>query len=219
MKKCDRDSEKAVDTFIRFKMQHSSCASQECNIEFLRSMCLLEMDVPSLKAIVSILLRRTPNGNCDIDCTRKKLKDVTEKTTREILELVMEGRRLKLPKGKTGLSISYYDSQTDVICDAGFEMKDFDSKLLCVPCKPGHFLDGKYCIPCHLNHYSKNYGAIQCKACDIELKTRKRGASSSEECTYLEAKRHEILKYAMKYCALSFVSAWNSHLGIFRFTS
>ncbi|GBM03900.1 hypothetical protein AVEN_185399-1 [Araneus ventricosus] len=183
IKICNEESQEIAQRFVEIKLKGSICANEECKIVSTESTCKNDpLPIPSLRVTVSIIIPAIPNGNCSPDCTRRNMKDLIEKVTKETVETIMRGDALKLPDEEEDLAISYYDSKEESVCDPGFEMKEIASKALCIPCYPGYYLNKGYCIPCHFNKYNEIFAATECRPCGSKRGTSKRAARSKGDC-------------------------------------
>ncbi|XP_035210617.1 uncharacterized protein LOC118184965 [Stegodyphus dumicola] len=182
IKDCKEENEAITKIFVQSKIRGKVCITRKCKIGNIVSNChFAEPARASLRVTVPVIIPAIPNAVCEADCSVEKVKEDKDRVTRQIVGAVMSGSGLKLSE-KAEEVVSYYETDEDMICDPGFEKKDSESKLLCVPCEPGHFLDKGYCIPCRLNEYTEHYAAAECKHCGEGFKTKSRGAKSKEEC-------------------------------------
>ncbi|CAL1280841.1 unnamed protein product [Larinioides sclopetarius] len=189
VKLCNEESKEIAKRFVELKLKDAICINEECKILLVESTCKNDpLPIPSLKVTVSIIIPAIPNGNCSPDCTRRNMKDLIEKVTKETVETIMRGDALKLPDEEEDLTISYYDSKEESVCDPGFEMKEIASNTLCIPCYPGYYLNKGYCIPCHFNKYSEIFAATECRPCGSKRGTSKRAARSKEDCHFSGSK-------------------------------
>ncbi|GFT83279.1 lachesin [Nephila pilipes] len=183
VKHCKKENEELANRFVERKLRGGVCSNGECEISLVYSNCRIRpLPIPSLRVTVSITLPAIPNGNCDVDCTRKKMTDVKDKVMKEVVRIVMKGDSLKLPGEREDLAISYYDSKEDLMCDPGFEMKNLASRPLCVPCKPGYYLNNGYCIPCRFDQYSERFAQTECRPCGEKKETSRRATRSKNDC-------------------------------------
>ncbi|GFQ71274.1 lachesin [Trichonephila clavata] len=183
VKHCSRENEDLAYRFVERKLRGGVCSNGECEISSIFSNCRIRpLPIPSLRVTVNITLPAVPTGNCDVDCTRDNMKDIRDKVMKEIVGIVMKGDSLKLPGEREDLTISYYDSKEDLICDPGFEMKNSPSRSLCVPCRPGYYLNKGFCIPCRFDQYSERFAQIECHPCGEKKETSRRATRSKNDC-------------------------------------
>ncbi|GFY59072.1 uncharacterized protein TNIN_415601 [Trichonephila inaurata madagascariensis] len=184
VKHCSRVNEDLANRFVERKLRGGVCSNGECEINSIYSNCQIRPVITNTKSESYGEHNSSYNstGNCNVDCTRNNMKDVKDKVLKEIVRLVMKGDSLKLPGEREDLAISYYDSKEDLICYPGFEMKNLPSRPLCVPCRPGYYLNKGFCIPCHFDQYSERFAQTECHSCGEKKETLRRATRSKNDC-------------------------------------